>query len=266
MRMLRIIIILGCVLFPAFAHAQFVVEQSRVESVVQPGKSLVDRIVLHNTANNSKNVRIYWQDFEYVAPFDGEKSFMPAGSLSHSLSNWTTLSRDYATIPAGESITVNYSIKVPADADGGYYGVLFFEEDDPSQVTSTGVKIVMRVGTLFFLGTNDNRDHADVQNLILKDGKFSGQIINHGNTILFPEGTYYALDQDGWVADRGELKKRYLPAGQSATFEWSLPDTLPVSEYTTILTFDLGYGYSLVREIDFSKKSNGDVVITQIRN
>lgn len=248
------------------AQAQFVVEQSRIEKVVAPGKSYVNKMVLHNTTGETRKVRMYWQDFRYKEPFDGEKEFLPAGAHEYSLSNWATIDRDYATVPAKGSITVQYSIKVPVDADGGYYGVLFFEEDNPNNITSTGVKIVMRIGTIFFISTDANRDHASVDNLAFENETLKGQITNTGRMILFPEGTYYILDPEGLVADRGEFDKKYLPAGETASFEAEVKSNLQAGDYSAILTFDLGEGYGHVNEIDFIKNSDGTFTIKRIRD
>jgi len=129
-------------------------EQSRVELDADPGDTIVDAITLHNRSDKSVDVKVYWQDFEYAAPFNGEKDFLPSGSSPYTMAGWVSYSPVQVTIPAYGRRDIQYTIRVPSDAKGGYQGVLFFEQGRPRQSKATGISIVTRLGALFFIKSN----------------------------------------------------------------------------------------------------------------
>ncbi|MCD4779417.1 MAG: hypothetical protein K8S27_02560 [Candidatus Omnitrophica bacterium] len=247
------------------SQAQLLMEKSRVELDVQPGSTIIDDMFLNNTSDKFVEVRIYWQDFEYVPPFNGKKKFIPPGDFEFSMADWVTFSPQKILIKPRGREKINYVIKIPADARGGYYGVLFFENvPEAAKMSGIGVNLITRLGSLFFLRSNERSKHTVIKDFDLEDGTIKGIIQNQGNVIIFPKGVYYILDQDSMVAKRGELKKIYLPPLKDAEFQLDLPN-LDVGQYTLILTFDLDDGDSIVREVDFFKERDATITVTEIR-
>ena len=74
------------------------------------------------------------------------------------------------------------------------------------------------------------------------------------------------MDKEGLVVAREEVKKIYLPPANEATFSIDLPESLKAGDYTLVLTFDLGEGDSLVKEVDFNKSSTGSFKILAQRD
>ncbi len=247
-------------------QAQLMVEDSRVELDVTPGSTVVKKMTLHNMSEDIKDVKIYWQDFEYIAPFKGEKKFSPGGTLTHSMADWVSITPNAVRIEAKGSKDINYTINVPDSAEGGHYGVLFFEEQLASHLDSTGVQLVMRTGTLVFIHLKGEKRKAEILNLQFVGSKFTGELKNTGKDIIFSEGTYYVMDKKGIVVDRGEMEKVYLPAQKSVPFEWNVNKNLAVGSYDIILTFDLGRGASVVKEINIEKKNMEEIEIKNIHN
>ena len=247
-------------------QAQLMVEDSRVELDVTPGSTVVKKMTLHNMSEDIKDVKIYWQDFEYIAPFKGEKKFSPGGTLAHSMANWISITPNAVRIEPKGSKDINYTINVPNTAEGGRYGVLFFEERLASNLDSTGVQLIMRTGTLVFIHFKNEKKQAEILNVQLTGNKFTGELKNTGKDIVFSEGTYYVMDKKGIVQDRGEIEKVYLPAQESVSFEWDMNKNLAIGSYDIILTFDLGRGASVVKEINIEKKNMEEIEIKNIRN
>lgn len=210
---------------------------------------------------------MYWEDFSYIAPFDGAKKFSPAATLKTSLASWVQFSPQYMDLGPFAKMQIKYVIEVPSNAKGGYYGVLFIEPQNKGiSDTDKGVRIITRVGSLFFVETGDRNKKASLGEATMDNGIFKARLTNEGDVILLPRSSYYIMDREGLLADRGELKNYYLPPDKSTDIEMSLPQGLKKGDYTLVLTFDLQDGDVLVKEVDISKNSDFDYKLHTIRD
>ena len=248
------------------AQANIFLEKGKVNMPILPGRAVVDSLKVHNTSDEEMTVRAYWEDFEYQEPFDGSKKFSQAGTTSRSSSEWVNFSPREFVLGPYESRKIAYVINPPNDIDGGYYGVMFFERVDEENISSTGVKIVTRVGTLFFLETLDSTKEAEVSKIAMDDQNLMGNFENNGNVILIPEGVYYIMNNDGVVHERGEMDTLYLPPGKQADFNIDIDQKLPKGQHTLVMTFDLQQGDVLIREVDIEKTADDQIKILDIRN
>lgn len=242
------------------------IEKGKVEISADQRETFIDTIIVHNTGDKLVSARAYWEDFMYVEPFNGNKKFSPAGSTKYSCAQWVNYNPQEFTIPPFGKREISYVINVPPEARGGYYGVLFFEDNKPTKQEQTGFRIVTRVGCLFFIETKGSAKEAEVNNLGIINSRLQGNIANKGETILIPHGIFYIMNKEGLVVDRGELEKKYIPPAEEASFEKEISENLPMGEYMLVLTFDLGKGDAIVREIDFEKGASSDINVTQIRD
>jgi len=233
---------------------------------VSPGDTISDTMAIHNTSDKNININVYWQDFIYKEPFYGKKDFLQRGTSEYSMSEWISFSpTEFILLPQSKR-HINYVIKVPENAKGGYYGVLFFEQTTEDVEAQKSVKIITRLGSLFFLETTRKDKSSEITNISINKGKLSGDIKNNGNVFIFPKGIYYILDSNGIVNTRGEIKKIYLPCDKKANFDIDIPFEMQPGIYTIVITFDLNSGDSLVREIDFEKNSDVDIKLLDIRD
>ena len=261
----------GVLLFVCFlcvgsftSEAQLMIEESRVELEMASGETITKEIKVYNTSSEMKKVKVYWEDFEYVEPFSGHKEFYREGYFDTSIAHWVNLTPSYLTIPAKGKAVVTYSIDMPSDVFEGGYGVLFFEEVSNDVSYDSGVQVVMRSGTLIFVHYVNADNSANISNIRTDDEGLTGLIKNSGNRIIFPEGRYHLISEEGIVVDRGEISKMYLPMGKEASFKWGIDEDLPNGNYDLILTFDLGQGYSVVKEIEIDKRGLKDFFIKNI--
>ena len=252
--------------FSAPVWAQIFTEQGKIVHQVAPGQTISGSLMIHNTSNQSIPVKDYWEDFRYEPPFNGSKKFFPPGTLDASLSRWISfLPKQFTLAPYGKQ-KINYTINVPAEAKGGYYGVLFFEPESQNTKTSTGIRIITRVGSLFFLETSNKVKKAGIDNIKLKDSNVQAELTNKGNVILIPTGTFYIMNSANLVVDRGEIPALYLPSSQKGNFQFDFKKDLPEGQYTIVLTLDLQEGDVLVKEVDFEKHPPADYKIIKIRD
>ncbi len=248
------------------AWAQVFTDKTKVELSTKPGETLIENITVYNTTKETLNLRVYWQDFIYLPPYDGKKDFLPLGTTPYSVGDAVTFSPKELTLPPNGNAKVSVSIQIPEEAkNGGYYGVLFYEKMEPSNMQGTNVKIVTRLGTLFFIETNWKNKNAAVQNIKATSDGLEGAFINKGNTFLTLKGSFYVLNDEGMVEDRGETNKIYLTPDAEGAFKFKFSDTLSTGRYTAILTFDLKDGISVVREVDFEKSTDNRVEVLAIR-
>ena len=283
---------------PATTFAQLLLEEGKVTLNVHPGETVMNSLSVHNTSpDESIGVKVYWEDFVYVPPFDGKKNFLPPGATDYSLNKWISFSPTEFTLAPNTKKKITYSMKIPRNIQGGYYGVLFFEQASNNKQETTGVRLISRVGCLFFVEAKDKIKKARVSDIKfvielpsskqnsktlasvdsasksfrvgkekLNNNHMEGNFSNSGNIVLIPEGVYYFMSKEDTIVDRGEIKKLYLPPKGIGTFTVDLPNNLKEGKYTLVITFDLQEGDSVVKEIDFSKGPSSQIKILQERD
>ena len=224
------------------------VEPAKTRLVIPPGKSKSGSIKIYNISNNPKSIKVYLEDWSYLPVCDGTKDFNPAGTTPLSAANWITFLPSEFTVPAYGKQLVNYTVKVPADAKGGHYAVLFFQNYlDEQQKTSEGVNVnvAVRVASLFYIepeGTINRK--ADIQNLKIerKTGEWniSAKLVNSGNTDISTKGTFFLIDRKGMVYARGGFNDLYTFPGDSADLVADWKSAIPDGSYDLVMTIDIG--------------------------
>ena len=247
------------------AKAQFYLENGKVSLVVSGGEHLNGSLLIHNTSSEPVNVRVYWEDFEYVSPYDGSKKFLPAGTAPASASQWVTFSPQTFSIPVSGQQNVVYTVTAPSSVQGGHYGVLFFEKSSNSHLAQGDeVMLVTRVGCLFFIEPSNKNKKVLLQGIKLKAKSITADFINQGNVILIPRTTYYMMQEGGLVLNRGEANKLYVPPGASGTLEFPLKEKLNPGKYTLVVNSDLEEGDVVVKEIGLVMDDAGQLKIENI--
>ncbi len=264
-KVILLVLVLAC-LSGATANAQLFLEEGKVVLAVEPGERVNKSMYVSNTTNKELSVRAYWQDFEYQPPYEGAKAFVPEGTTKLSASKMMSFAPlVFKLAPFGKQ-KIEYSINVPNDAKGGYYGVLFFEKAPDPLEAQMGISIVTRVGSLFFIETKSRSKQSTVTNVNVKDDKVVGTFNNQGDVILIPRMTYNVFDKEGLVADRGELKKIYVPPGASADWEMAMPIKLGVGQFSIVLNTDLDEGDVIVTEMNVSIDDAGHLKVENVKD
>ncbi|MBN2121270.1 MAG: hypothetical protein JW734_09500 [Candidatus Omnitrophica bacterium] len=247
--------------------AQLMIETGKVQEEIIPGKMIVGSVTIYNSSNKPLDIRVYLEDFTYLPPFDGVKKFFPAGTTERSCSDWIRFSPQEFRLAPRKGKKVSYSIKVPEDVQGGYYSVLFFETSPGAlQKEKIDLKLIQRIGCLFFLETSTRSKKAKIESLSSIGDTLKGNFSNQSDVILAPKGIFYVMDSSGQVVERAEITPFYLPPGEKADFTMDMPGNMSLGQYTLVLTFDLGGGDCVVKEIDFFKKGTEDLSISQVRD
>lgn len=245
---------------------QVLLEEGKVRLNVAPGENIAGKVALHNTSDAEVAMKVYWEDFTYKAPFDGSKDFLPNGSTDHSLVGWVNVPSRTLVFPPFTKKVVPYTINVPDTVEKGHYGVLFFEKQNPEAVVEKGMNIVSRVGCLFFIEPNNKSKNIELKNYRFAGNELASDMTNQGNVVVIPSGTFYVIDSEGMVFDRGEIAKIYLPPGETGEYKMALNAALDPGIYTLVMTIGLEDEDVLVKEVDFKKSNLSDFNVVEIRD
>jgi hypothetical protein len=242
---------------PAFAFSARI-NKPTIEETVTPGQTVNGTIEVENQGEAPAQLEIYLQDWEYVEGGSGDKRFSVPGSSPWSASSWISYYPQRMELPPRGKGLVEYTIRVPTDAPGGRYAVLFFESlltrsaPDEQGVT---VQYTGRLGSLIEVevaGTVERTGEVTQMTLSPVDEsrplELGYAFTNTGNVAIRPKAYFNIIDQSGRYFGRGEFPQLYTFPGRSgsATAEWT--GGLPPGDYTVVLTVDLGANQTLVEE------------------
>lgn len=144
----RIFYCLIPILFFGFSRANIVVLNGLTHNYkVENGQVYKGKIAIENTDNKPQNVKIFLQDFTYLA--DGSINYTTPNSNDKSNANWIKLNTNLVTLKAKEKTEIYYEIKVPDKISqaGSYWSVIIVEPIDD-------------------LKPNDNKDGINITSVI----------------------------------------------------------------------------------------------------
>lgn len=227
--------------------------QSKIRVVVSPGERAFGEITLDNPTTQSKNMRLYLEDWYYLPGGSGAKEFLPANSAPTSACSWITFSPAEVTVPAFGKQKINYSVNVPPDASGARFATLFFETLISKSALSdsgrsAGLDVNVRVATLFYVEVKGTIERtAKINNLNIqpsKDEKGALEITldfeNTGNTDITTSGNFNLMNNQGLVSARGAFNSVYTFPGGKGVLLGIWKDKIPAGDYDLVITVDLG--------------------------
>jgi hypothetical protein len=247
------LIIFSLFLFVCDSYAFKIVQldQPKVRLSIPPGGSKSGRIEIKNPSAEPKEVKVTIEDWVYENIYDGSKTFFQPGTAPRNCSPWINFAPAEFTVPPFGKEYVNYVVKVPAEAKGGYYSGLFFESMmSPSEEKSDAtvvVPVAVSVGSLFYVEVKDTIVRkAELENLSMKkteDTKvldISLDFKNAGNVDITASGNYNIIDSRGVIYARGLFSNVYTLPGDIAKLQATWKEPIPKGEYDFVITLDLG--------------------------
>ena len=108
--------------------AQIAVLSNTVEErVAAPGEAYAGRITIQNSGSSAETIRLYQTDYRFSA--DGTSNFDAAGKQTRSNAAWISLQSPQVTVPPGSTVSVPYSVNVPASDTlrGSFWSVIMVE-------------------------------------------------------------------------------------------------------------------------------------------
>jgi hypothetical protein len=251
----RIAALLACLLLaPLAGSAQVIVTGSLThEYEVKSGGSYEGSIDVMNPGDAAQDVKAYQTDYSFTA--DGKVLYGSPGSLARSNAGWMTLSPRQVKVPAGETVTIRFTITVPTDEtmSGTYWSVIMIEPIPPgtaesgsagqknvavgvSQVLRYAVQVVTHIG---ITGTSQLR-FAHIQ--VTTDGGRKLLVVDTENTgERWLRGTLWAdiYDAAGKHVGKYDGGKQRMYPGTSVRYAVDL-STLPGATYKALIVVDCG--------------------------
>lgn len=253
--------------------------KSKIRLVIAPGETKYDEIVIENPHPEAKLMRVYLEDWRYLPGGDGSKEFSPVSSNPLSCASWINFSPAEFTVPAFGKQRLSYSVKMPSNAQGAYYAVIFFETKyapiaEQQTELGAGINLALRTAVLLYVEAKDTiKRSVQLSNFsIRKEDKkliISLDLTNDGNTDITTKSQFNISDEKDNVYARGEFNDTYTFAGDKAELIASWKEAMPKGKYHLVTTFDLGKalkdanmgsGPAIVRETDFEIDENGEVL------
>jgi len=275
------LLFLSGVLAPAGAVDLPDINKSKIRLSIAPGKAEYGEIIVENQSPEPRSMRVYLSDWDYLPPADGTKEFLPISSTPLSSTAWISFSPAEFTLPPFSKQKIDYSVKVPIGASGGYYAALFFESifaktQAPKQGMQVGMNLVIRIATLFYVDVEGTvKRTASIDNLLFKKDAKSAQYSisldfhNTGNVDISAGGTFHIMDDLGVVIARGQFNDIYTFPASGAKLAATLKESLPEGKYDLVLTLDLGKaleeanmgrGPIITKEAGISIGANGKIL------
>lgn len=131
----------------------FTLGPSKIEAFMDPGEELVKNISITNRTGHKVYFKVSKEDFEGSPDSNSVTVFLGDKKGKFSLKDWLNPEADDFYLEHGQEITLPVKISVPKDAEpGGYYAAVFIGSyPDPTSKEGQQIKIVSRVGSLFFV-------------------------------------------------------------------------------------------------------------------
>ncbi len=230
----------------------------QVQEAIAPGQARTGSMEVENLSDEPVLLEVYLQDWEYVEGGSGDKLFSAPGTSARSASGWINFFPQRLELPGRGRGVVEYTIRVPEDAVGGSYSVMFFESllaNSPKDENGATVQYTGRMGALFEIEAAETQARTgEIASFTLSPFDDERPLAltyafrNTGNVILRPKAFFNLVDAAGRYFGRGEFPQLYTHPGRSgeARIEWT--GSLAPGEYTVILTVDLGNQQVLVAE------------------
>ncbi|WP_312078846.1 WxL protein host-binding domain-containing protein [Chryseobacterium sp.] len=128
------------------------------------GQTVKGKITIENIGNTTENVKIFLQDYSYVA--DGSINYSKPGEKPQTNATWTKLNADLITLKAKEKKDVFYEVSVPAEniKSASYWSVVIVEpvEDIKPSDEKQGISITSIVRYAIQLVTDVDAENAKV--------------------------------------------------------------------------------------------------------
>jgi hypothetical protein len=263
--LLRVLGYLACLagfaVCPSWAQS-LAIAPGQMEYRFKPGVPFKFELAISNRGAAPVFMKMSVTDFWYNEKND--KLFTSPGTSPQSAANWIEFVPRQITVPADGSGKVQVIVTPPAQAAGGYYAVVFAESKPQlAEQATTEKKAVytnMRLGSLVLLSA----ENTETYKIEVSDAKFSPPtandplklvftLANKGNSHIFPVIKVAVLNSKHEVVLKTEGEtKRFLP-GQKDQVSARWAGTLPLGDYTAILTVLYGNDSNYTQEFPFTQ-------------
>lgn len=242
--------LLAILLWPAVGQAQSIaLAPGQVRQEFKPGVPFQIELASANQSDEPVEMNVQITDLWYNEK--NEKVFSTPGTSPRSAANWIQFVPEHFEIPPHGTQKMRAVVTPPADAQGGYYAVLFvqstpkmtFDKTKDGKTVFTNV----RVGCLVMLAAEKTEQYKiAVSNVNLtppaanQSLDVSFDVLNAGNVHIFPVARVAIMDSSRKLVAKAESEAKRLLPGQKDSMRVGWTGSLPAGDYTAILTVAYG--------------------------
>ena len=180
----------------------------------------------------------------------GEYQFLPLGTLKRSASPWITFNPWNFNLPPKRGQKITYTIKVPTDASGSYWGTIIFNTN-PTTIAGKDhyqVKVAGRIAFIIRIDINGSplgggsieRFHLD-WNPTARTLNAALRVKNSGVSFIRFKGRLELKDKQGQIVGKFPFKEGYVLPDSSREFTLSSAKLqLAPGFYVGLAVTDLG--------------------------
>jgi hypothetical protein len=215
------------------------------------GETYNGSILIKNTFAEAQEVKIYQTDYTFF--FDGSNHYDPPGQMERSNADWLAFAPRRLVIPPGDTLTVNYTVKVPNDPNlvGTYWSMLMVEgvpknsaESSQKKLNQPGIVQVIRYGVQIVtnIGDTGERNLKFLDTKVIREDKArfaQVDVENAGQRWLKPALWLELYGENGSYAGKFEAGVKRIYPNTSVRYKLDLTD-LPDGSYKALLVADAG--------------------------
>lgn len=223
------------------------------QSVGLPGQRHKGTVVIRNSSDLPREAKIYQTDYSFT--YEGVSKYGAPGELVRSNADWVSFSPRRMIVPADDTVTVNYTVRIPADPNlvGTYWSMFMVEEIPDTSPESTiitegevkiGITQVMRyaIQVITHIGDTGERRLNFMETKLLKEESsrtLEVDIENVGERWLRPFLWAELYDGEGRYVGKFEAGRRRIYPDTSVRYKVDLSE-VPVGSYKALVVADCG--------------------------
>jgi hypothetical protein len=219
-------------------------------STIKPGDTFDGVILLKNPDAAPAEARIFQTD--YLTDAHGRNEYGEPGSTPRSNANWISVTPTRVKLGAGETVTVRYKGRAPADSKlrGTYWSMIMVEPvkapaaPADNKQAAVGLQTMIRFGVQVVteLGREGTRSLQILDKCLVKEESrrfFHLDVGNNGERMLVPMIGLELFDSKGSSLGRFDGGRARIYPTCSARSKIDLSD-VPAGQYTAMVLLDSG--------------------------
>lgn len=239
------------------------VQPSVVKIQIAAGETKNGTFDLYNRSDKEVYIKVNLKDW-VIDKRTSKRDFSNAGTNLRTLTDWVIIEPEGFLLGPDKHQIVRYTVKVPKDAKGGYWGLACFTTKPLEKKGG----VVAAGEVVSFLGlevVNTIEKKIEIQDIKASNGakgmSLKVAVKNIGNVPIFmpaPDGKYVIKNEKNETVAKGDLNGQMVLPEEVIEYETTDPVKLDAGEYTAVIFFDYGASKMMGKKAKLSAVSKYD--------
>lgn len=244
------------------------IQPSVVKIQIAAGETKNGTFDLYNRSDKEVYIKVQLKDW-VIDKKTSKRDFSVTVANPKTLNDWVIIEPEGFLLGPDKHQTVRYTVKVPKDARGGYWGLACFTTkplEKKGGVVAAG-EVVSFMG-LEVTGTIEKK--IEIRNIKAyndaKGMKLKVEVKNIGNAPIFmpaPDGKYVIKNEKNETVTKGDLNGQMILPEEIIEYEITDPVKLNAGKYTAIVFFDYGAAKMVGKKAMLSTESIYDWTVLE---